>query len=239
MSDTDNSASRLHAIFTRYRENYSPTGGLLQLWLQTLGAADEDETRRRAASVVDLIRQVRWQLEDLEEDSYVEMYDVAAPALLRTLVLTRDSGTQMGQGPNVQVAPEHLTALKALSSVLRASGSVRARVTDQVRAGLRDRIVEALDAALKDTELAPPIRAAVVSRLHDILRALDMIDTVGPEDARAAAERLGFIYHASGQKSSGLTKAWQVAKLTFKVFLIGGDTLEAIEAVKDIPELLS
>ncbi|TDD60005.1 hypothetical protein E1263_12985 [Kribbella antibiotica] len=238
MPETDNSAGRLLTIFSRYRASYSPTGGLLQLWGTTLGADDEAETRRRAASVVDLLRQVRWQLEDLEEAAYVEMYDVIAPDLLRTLMLTRDASTQMGQGPSVEVPVEHLTSLKVLSTVLRSSGVVNVRVSDGVRADLRSRILEALDAARNDQDLGPRVRAAVVARLHDILRALDLIDTIGPEDALAAAERLGFVYHAVEEKSSGIVKAWKAARLTFRVFLVGGDTLQAIEAVKDVPELL-
>jgi hypothetical protein len=99
--------------------------------------------------------------------------------------------------------------------------------------------LESLDAARNDQDLPPRVRAAVVARLHDILRALDMIDTIGPEDALAAAERLGFVYHAVEEKSSGLVKAWKAATLTFRVFRVGGESLQAIEAIEDLPEILS
>jgi hypothetical protein len=238
MPDLDNPATRLHTIFSRYQEGYSPTGGLLILWGTVLGADGEHETRVRAASVVTLIGRVRAQLESLGEPAYLEMFDEIAPDLLDKLVLTREANAQMSDSFTVGKQP--LQILRSVGAIFTSSGISRYRIDDSARTDLRESLLAAIEAARTDLDLPARIRAEVVARLHEMLKALDLIDTIGPEDAMAAAERLDFLWNHTPEKehTGAFRTAWEAAARVWAVVLYGAESAQAIETFSHISQIL-
>lgn len=79
----------------------------------------------------------------------------------------------------------------------------------------------------------------MIARLHEILWALDHLDTVGPEEVIAAAERIGFLWEhlPQQQHSSAFKKAMQTAVVIWTAFIGVSDTAQGVETFHQVIEL--
>jgi hypothetical protein len=239
MGPTTNAAARLHAIFVRYasfREG-ADTGSIMEVWRKTFEVSAYDEVRALLMQVVGLIGQVDRQLLGLEKPAFTKSYADVAPVLLSCVVLP-DAGTSLQLGSeHAKVYSEQLNTLELLATVLSDTNASSVAPTEEERIDFREQITGALEAVRDDQTLHPRIRQEVISRLHQILWALDHLDTVGPEQVIAAAEGIGFLWAylpTEAQQSSGFQKAQTVAVTLLGAFLGTAETIQALETFQQV-----
>ena len=229
-----NSAARLHAIFARYASHRTgaDTGSIMEVWRKTFGDSDYEEVRTHLMQVIALMGLVAQQLQGLEKPAYAKSFADVGPVLLACTVLP-DVGTSTQLGPkHATVNTEQLNTLELLATVLGDNRGSTPEHTEDELTDFRNQIAGALEAVRADQTLHPRIRQEVISRLHQILWALDHLDTVGPEEVIAAAERIGFLWAylpPEAQQSSGFQKARAAAVTVLGAFLGTAETLQALE----------
>jgi len=237
-----NSASRLHAIFVRYvsHRTGADNGSIIEVWRETFGVSDYEEVRSLLMQVVGLIDQVARQLQGLEKPAYAKSYADVAPVLVSCAVLP-DIGTPVQLGSeHATVHAQQLNTLELLATVLNDNRGSTPEPTEEELTDFRGQIAEALEAIRADPTLHPRIRQEVISRLHQLLWALDHLDTVGPEEVIAAAERIGFLWAylpPEAQQSSGFQKAHAAAVTLLGAFFGTAETFQAFETFQQVLEL--
>jgi hypothetical protein len=234
---SSNPAARLHAIFTRYAGEYHVEKTLESIWKSALGAGNPAATRQHLADVVGLIGDVRRQLQALDRPAYLEMFDDVSPRLLGTMVLNPQTQNNV-VGTYLQVSETQLKVLATLSGILEDANLGLARVEDETRETIRAAIADALRAVRAEDELPVDVKRAIIARLHDILWALDHLETGGPEAAVAAAERLGFLWSRNEQhQTSAFKTAMQAAGTAWAAFLFSAESVQAIETFQQLFQL--
>jgi hypothetical protein len=237
----NNPAARLHEIFSTYASHRAgaKTGSIVGVWDKTLGASEPVELRARLMQVIALVDQVGRQLQALEKPAYLKMYRDVAPVLLECLVLP-DIGTSTQLGDDTaMIYTEQLNALGALAAVLEDGGPDVPELSEDTLTSFREQLTAALDAIRADRSLPAPVRRSVIARLHEILWALDHLDTVGPEEVIAAAERIGFLWEhlPQDQRTPSFTKAMQTAAKIWATFIGASETVQAVETFHQVIEL--
>jgi len=184
VSEAQNSAARLHRLLTRFGEQTNLS--VQKAWAAALDV-ELHEVPLELGGVATLMSQVRREAEATGRPEFAPIADH-----MRTLaqsVLPLEQGMNK-QASNVAPNAEAMQALNMLSAYFEL-GQPAARVPapkdiEELHSELADLIGQVTGA-----DLPPEIRRELLTRLANVLEALDHLATTGPEGVRRAAESLG------------------------------------------------
>ena len=149
---------------------------------------------------------------------------------------------QGGQPSDGLVSPAGLAALTGLASLLSTLAGEGASPDEAQQGDLASALREAIAEVTTDATVPLEVRTLLVSRLHDMLWALDHVRTVGPDGVKAAAERLAgavATWPVPGDRKRPLVgKMLTLAGRAWTLFTVGADGPASIEGWTDIAGLI-
>ncbi|MCK5928521.1 MAG: hypothetical protein KAG80_10040 [Nocardioides sp.] len=245
MSKLNNPAGRLHELLTAFEEHAGSNTTINSAWCEAL-RVEPAELLPMLGEVAALLGDVREavkrsgrsELQDLHDEFAAQW---AVPIFTHGRNPSGDRGNGQSGGLVDRAALVALGALAINFELVEPDGNIP---DEEARAALTSGLSDLLEQVASDTELSADLRAAISTRLHDILWAIDHVTIVGPDGVEAAVERLvgqALIFTAGDQRSrsSGVfRRTLETAARVWSAFRAPGETREAIEGWQSILELL-
>ena len=228
MAEYDNPAGRLLAVL----EGFTALDGkasLIDSWAAVF-EVDQADVIVRLGPVADLIRQIQEAVDELD-DEYLSATVGNNRDVWARPIFPIDHQFNAAMAP-VRPRRDSLIALGMVSNQLHRDSSEGLIPDDAELERLKEQVLALVD-EVRDSELSVDLRRIIVSRLLDVLKAIENVRVGGPGAVRHAVEALvGGTAMAIGEDDSGsetLEKVWATAKAVVRVFLAGGAAYAALK----------
>lgn len=213
MADYENPAGRLHELLTRFGSASNST--ILAAWAGAL-EVEQSEVKYHHGHVAILLEDVRKAAE--ETGSFDGM-----PGHLDGLARSIFPVDQPFSATVAHVTPDAnaMQLLEALSYALRLSGSEVTIPEDDELDALKKSVRDLID-EVRDGDLPPEVRRALLHRLAEMLEALELLVVGGPDAVRRAAEALAMTaaMHTDADDPDTIRRIFQVARKAFTAFTV-------------------
>lgn len=228
MAEYDNPAGRLLAVL----EDLAARDGkasLIDSWAAVF-EVDQPDVIVRLGPVADLIRQIQEAVDELG-DEYLSATVTNNRDSWARPIFPIDHKFTAAMAP-VRPGRESLVALGMVSNQLHRDCPEGLIPDDPELERLKEQVLALVD-EVRDSELSADLRRIIVSRLFDVLKAIESVRIGGPGAVRHAVEALvGGAAMVVGEDEAGsetLAKVWATAKAVVRVFLAGGAAYAALQ----------
>jgi hypothetical protein len=232
--DLDNPAARLLLLLQEFQQRSAPNVSITSAWAGTLGV-NKNQVVMVMPDVAVILSDLRRVVARLDNAGAQGMLDHFGREWTRAVFTPDHSGGQSSEGLVTAAGLAALTGLASLLSTLAGEGTTP---DEEERADLATALREAIEEATTDTSVPLEVRTLLVSRLHDMLWALDHLRTVGPDGVKAAAERLAGAVATwpvpADRKRPMVGKVLRLAGRAWTLFTVGGDGPASIDGWTDI-----
>lgn len=232
--DLDNPAARLLLLLRGFHQRSAPNVSITTAWAATLGV-NKNEVVLVMPDVAAILSDLNRVVARVNNAGAQGMLDHFGREWTRAVFTPDHSGGQPSDGLVTSAGLAALTGLASLLSTLAGEGPTP---DEEERADLASALREAIEEVTTDKTVPLEVRTLLVSRLHDMLWALDHLRTVGPDGVKAAAERLAGAVATwpvpADRKRPMVDKALRLAGRAWTLFTVGGDGPASIEGWTDM-----
>lgn len=227
MLTTGNPAERLHDLLWAFMDNAASSVGVDTCWAQVLGV-EASRVPVVLGDVLVLIPQTLMTLEALGMDRMVAICHRNTHSWSRPM-LTRQNGS------SGLIDVTALDQLESIATAIEHAGTPTPKIDAEKMLDLRTALEEAKESLLQAKDVDRDLRAVLLSRLSQMLWALDNISVKGADGVQEAMERLAAALATettSEQRKKGtpLSKVVKALAVAVFVFSQGSDVQDDAEA---------
>jgi hypothetical protein len=229
MLSVGNPAEQLHLVLSQFQQHSHAQKTVDDCWAESLDvpAADVPDV---LGPLLGLIPKVSTTLESLGRPRLLQTCERYKAAWSKPF-LSRQNGSA-----NL-VDDDSMHALLGIAETISQSGRHRVPISDAEQRRLSELLQEAREEVLQDLNLPRELRALMLSRIGEMLWALDHLQVVGMDGLQEAMERLTTVVGTAPKPVREKT-AWKKAVVAlgaaWVVFSHGADVQDNLEAWREI-----